>query len=197
MSRRRPRGLRADEKELWERVAKTATPLSDRKPMTKPDPPREQATADAPPTALDKPPLPKFRIGSKAGEPAFSPLSRSSDSEPVRMDRKQFDKMRRGKATPDGRIDLHGMTADTARSALVAYVLTSHARGKRLILVITGKGRARDDDGPIPARQGVLRQSLPHWLQTPPLSSVVLQVAPAHQRHGGSGAFYVYLRRPR
>jgi DNA-nicking Smr family endonuclease len=30
----------------------------------------------------------------------------------------------------------------------------------------------------------------------PPLAAVVQQVAPAHARHGGGGALYVYLRRP-
>ena len=31
----------------------------------------------------------------------------------------------------------------------------------------------------------------------PPLVGLILQVAPAHQRHGGAGAFYVCLRRRR
>ena len=48
-----------------------------------------------------------------------------------------------------------------------------------------------------PRRHGILRHSLPHWLAAPPLSGRILQVAPAHQRHGGAGAFYVYLRRQR
>jgi DNA-nicking Smr family endonuclease len=36
---------------------------------------------------------------------------------------------------------------------------------------------------------------VPGWLHLPPLGPAVLQVTEAHQRHGGSGAYYVYLRR--
>ena len=48
-----------------------------------------------------------------------------------------------------------------------------------------------------PHRHGILRHSLPHWLAAPPLTGRILEIAPAHQRHGGAGAFYVYLRRQR
>ena len=65
-----------------------------------------------------------------------------------------------------------------------------------LSALITGKGRPPEDSWQ-PQRSGILRHSLPHWLAAPPLTGRVLQVAPAHQRHGGTGAFYVYLRRQR
>jgi DNA-nicking Smr family endonuclease len=41
----------------------------------------------------------------------------------------------------------------------------------------------------------VLRHQVPQWLRLPPLGNVVMQVTPAHIRHGGHGAYYVYLRR--
>jgi DNA-nicking Smr family endonuclease len=113
------------------------------------------------------------------------------------MDRRRFERLRRGKITPDARLDLHGMTSERAHSALTGFVLDAHARGLRLLLVITGKGRPGDPGTVIPERHGILRHSLPHWLAAPPLGARVLQVAPAHQRHGGGGAFYVYLRRSR
>jgi DNA-nicking Smr family endonuclease len=113
------------------------------------------------------------------------------------MDRKTFGRMTRGKLKPEARIDLHGMTLDRAHGALTRFILSAHANGKRLVLVITGKGKDRDDAGPIPVRYGVLKHQVPHWLTTPPLSSAVLQVMPAHISHGGGGAYYVYLRRQR
>jgi DNA-nicking Smr family endonuclease len=76
-------------------------------------------------------------------------------------------------------------------------MLMSHTRGRRLVLVITGKGKDRDEGGPIPVRRGVLRHQVPHWLEVPPLAQVVLQVVPAHISHGGEGAYYVYLKRSR
>ena len=113
------------------------------------------------------------------------------------MDRKTFGRMTRGKLLPEARIDLHGMTVAAAHPALTAFILRSQAEGRRLVLVITGKGKRSEDSGPIPVRSGVLRHQVPHWLETPPLRQVVLQVTPAHRRHGGDGAFYVYLRRRR
>jgi DNA-nicking Smr family endonuclease len=111
------------------------------------------------------------------------------------MDRKAFGRMIRGKLKPEARIDLHGMTVAEAHGALIRTILRAHGDGMRLVLVVTGKGRDRDEGGPIPAPRGVLRHQVPQWLHQPPLVSAVLQVVEAHQRHGGGGAYYVYLRR--
>ena len=116
---------------------------------------------------------------------------------PVQMDSKAFTKLKRGKLSPEGRIDLHGMTLDRAHPALTRFILNAHKNGKRLVLVITGKGKMRDEGGPIPVRHGVLRHQVPQWLAMAPLASAVLQVSQAHISHGGGGAYYVYLRRHR
>jgi DNA-nicking Smr family endonuclease len=113
------------------------------------------------------------------------------------MDRRRFERLRRGRIEPEARLDLHGMNSARAHAELVDFLVAAHADGLRLVLVITGKGREGDEDAHAPHRRGVLRHSLPHWLAAPPLASRVLQAAPAHHRHGGSGAFYVYLRRVR
>jgi DNA-nicking Smr family endonuclease len=112
------------------------------------------------------------------------------------MDRRRFERMRRGKLDPEARIDLHGMTSERAHAALGGFIRDAHARDLRLVLVITGKGRP-DEASVGPRRHGILRHSLPHWLAAPPLGGMILQVTGAHQRHGGAGAFYVYLRRRR
>ncbi len=65
------------------------------------------------------------------------------------------------------------------------------------MLVITGKGKRSADPGPIPTPRGVLRHQVPQWLSMPPLAQAVLQITPAHLSHGGEGAYYVYLRKPR
>lgn len=194
---RKPRGLRPDEEALWQQIARTATPLSDRpkpRPFSKPAKqnkavPAERATAP-------------FHIGSKTSTaPAqhdFAPsVTQRVSAGPLRMDKKAFSRLKRGKASPEGRIDLHGMTAAAAQIALTAYLLRAYADGKRLILVITGKGRRSQDHGPIPTPIGILRHQLPDWVSQPPLNQIVLQITQAHQRHGGSGAFYVYLTRNR
>jgi DNA-nicking Smr family endonuclease len=198
VTRHKPRGLRADEKELWYRVARTARPLhhvSAKAVVEQSAPPKSETKRDA--KKFDQ-----FEIGSRSatalpGHNLSPSLGSRMASAPVRMDAKTLARMKRGKSIPEARIDLHGMILADAHAALTAFILRSHAEGKRLVLVITGKGRVADDSDPIPTRTGVIKHQLPHWLASPPLRSHVLQVTEAHQRHGGSGAFYVYLSRRR
>ena len=113
------------------------------------------------------------------------------------MDKKNFNKLLKGKMEIDGTIDLHGLTADQAKIKLIAFIDRSYTLGKRLIIVITGKGKHKGYDGFQRPINGVLRQSLPDWLSGPSVSDKVLQVTQAQPKHGGTGAFYVYLRRKR
>lgn len=191
MKRRRPRGLDPEEKALWDRVARTANPLERR-----PKPKHEklvEAPRPGPMPAPEAKAIKPFRVGERVGD-SVSPKPRAETAVP-RMDSKAYARMKRGKTRPEARLDLHGMTLSDAEAALSGFIFRAHSQGKRLVLVITGKGRDRDDGGPIPVRTGVLRRQVPDWLRRPPLSAVVLDVAEAHQRHGGSGALYVYLKR--
>ena len=143
-----------------------------------------------------------FEVGQTA---RFAPLPHSLKPSlpdrlaamPVQMDRKAFGRMKRGKLRPEGRIDLHGMTIDHAHPVLIRFILSAQASGKRLVLVITGKGRKGPDNDIMPAPRGVLRNQLPRWLSSPPLGQAVMQVSEAHISHGGGGAYYVYLRKGR
>lgn len=207
MSRRR-RGLTPEEQELWSRIARSATPidpggkprrdLSSFEPAPRPTPAKPMPAQPAP--AVQAEPLPRFRIGqaarlhdSTAQDHAPSPAQRLA-GHPLSMDHKTHRRMSQGKLRPEARLDLHGMTLAAAQPELTRFVLSCHSRGMRLVLVITGKGRG--DHGPLPTRPGALRHQVPHWLHSPPLSTVVQQVTAAHYRHGGEGAYYVYLRRP-
>jgi DNA-nicking Smr family endonuclease len=195
MSRRR---LRPDEIALWQQVADRTQRLArDASPPTLPKKP----VAEAPPLPK-KPRIDPFELGARAaqvkpGHLLQAALAERLGSAPVRMDRKTFGRMTRGKLTPEARIDLHGMTLDRAYPVLSRFILSAQASGKRLVLVITGKGRRGQDDGPIPVPKGILRHQVPQWLSGPPLAQAVLQIVPAHVSHGGEGAYYVYLRRGR
>jgi DNA-nicking Smr family endonuclease len=191
---RRPRGLRPDEHELWLRVTATANAIH-------PDHPRSvDTTRSKPKRPVFKPKA--FQLGEAArpipkGHDLAPSLEERMAAQPLRMDRRAHQQMTRGKFQPEARIDLHGMTQAQAHPELIRFVLSAHGAGKRLLLVITGKGKAGLDFGPIPQRMGVLRHQVPQWLAQPPLGGIVLQVSPAHQKHGGAGALYIYLRRGR
>ncbi|MFV0409345.1 MAG: Smr/MutS family protein [Paracoccus sp. (in: a-proteobacteria)] len=197
----RRRGLTPEDRELWSRVARSATPLH----------PIEHKPLD--PEALPLPPKPAhprpaqdlmlsadLRIGSHPAKRSHSHDLVPSPAEvlraqALRMDHKTHRRMTGGKLRPEARLDLHGMTLAEAGPELMHFILSCHARGLRLVLVITGKGSRASDESPLPTRVGALRHQVPHWLNRPPLVQVVQQVAPAHLRHGGNGAYYVYLRR--
>lgn len=198
MTRRRK--LRPEEEDLWRVVARTARAMHAHPlPQTEVSPPPTLTPKDRPAGAPSAR-LGQFRIGEKAASsPSTASAQTPSDisKSPLRMDAKAFGKMTRGKLMPEARIDLHGMTVAEAHPELIRFVLNAQSSGMRLVLVITGKGRSQQDHGPIPHRSGVLRQQVPHWLRLAPLAQAVLQVTEAHQKHGGSGAYYVYLRRTR
>ncbi|MBW0158130.1 Smr/MutS family protein [Sedimentimonas flavescens] len=199
MSRRRK--LSPEERELWSRVAATAKAFHPRRPFSA----ETEPVLDAKPTPPPKKPRPDvkdFRIGQSAPDFAFRhdlapSISEHLARQPVVMDRKAHRAMTRGKLEPEAKIDLHGMTLAEAHPELIRFVLNAQDRGCRLVLVITGKGKRGLDEGPIPQRQGVLRHQVPQWLRLPPLGAAVMQVSEAHLKHGGSGAYYVYLRRNR
>lgn len=203
----RRRELSEEESTLWQRVAcstrrlqPAASPGTDTRAGPVPDP-------DAPPLALRKPRAPA-PLPIPPAPPPPARLARLDLAEsvgealarvPVQMDRKAHMRMMRGKLTPEARIDLHGMTLAQAHPALTGFVMNAHARGLRLVLVITGKGRSGpgEDTGPMPRRAGALKHEVPHWLRSGPLRAMVLEVRESHRSHGGTGAYYVYLRKRR
>ncbi|MEP3638674.1 MAG: Smr/MutS family protein [Paracoccaceae bacterium] len=196
MTRRRK--LRPEEEALWNKVAKTAEPLTPNKSIMDIDP--APAAKRSMPETRQEFSLPAKPIRNDKGSTAFDltpSISKQVDDAPLRMDRKTFGRMRQGRLVPEGKIDLHGMTQDRAHPALAQFILRAHAQRKRLVLVITGKGKQDRGDDLIPVRTGVLRHQVPQWLSVPPLSQAVLQITQAHQKHGGGGAYYVYLKRNR
>ncbi len=119
------------------------------------------------------------------------------------LDRRTRQRLARGQAEFEARLDLHGLSVENARAALVRFLAESSASGRRLVLVITGKGAAPFARHTLhgsgffdtPERQGRLRRKLPEWLAEDDMRAYVAGYQPAHPRHGGGGAFYVRIRR--
>jgi DNA-nicking Smr family endonuclease len=97
-------------------------------------------------------------------------------------------RLSRGRAAVDDTLDLHGYRQDQAHRVLRDFLIRAQARGAKLVLVVTGKGRTA-------AEPGVLRRAVPLWLEAPDLRPVVIGFGEATATHGGSGALYVRLRR--
>ena len=157
MTRRR---LRPDELTLWQEVARKTTPLSSKRKM-----PAPSFTEQSPQDSLARPiPRRKSPRNSRSDKPPGTAMAgmtccrRSPErlkQAPVSMDKKAFQRLKRGKLVPEAKLDLHGMTLEQAHPALNGFILRSHATGHRLVLIVTGKGRDRDPGDAVPIRRGV------------------------------------------
>lgn len=177
-----------DDSELWRQIAGTVKPLKRRvenRPVS--SPPEDPAEADHA----------KSRKSAGGKSPASRPGAPTQSAQPlaagaaVGLDKRTAQRLRRGQLRIDGRIDLHGMTRAEAHGNLTRFIAGSAARGRRCVLVITGKGLRGG------AGTGVLRAELPRWLNEPALRPLILGFTPAQPKDGGGGAFYVYLRKAR
>jgi DNA-nicking Smr family endonuclease len=105
------------------------------------------------------------------------------------IERKKASKLKSGDLAIEGKIDLHGHTLESAYMLLTNFINNSYIQGKRCLLVITGKGLKKD--GSI----GLIKQSLIDWLNNSSLKDKALAVTQASVKHGGDGAFYIYLKK--
>ncbi len=97
--------------------------------------------------------------------------------------------LRRGTLPIDGRLDLHGLDAASARERLLEFLRAQRTRGERCVLVIHGKGENS------PGGIGVLRGEIAAWLSQGRAREHVAAFATAREEDGGTGAVYVALRR--
>lgn len=205
---RRPKTPTDAELDLWHTVVRDATPIASKRKSAPPKKPAVKAAAEPVATRVATPKstvpisaapvsppaerlaellrtVPLKEKGKVSVQLAPSPLGRIAG-----VDKRTDEKVRKGRMGIDGRIDLHGMTQSEAHHALSGFIRRSHAAGRRMVLVITGKGQ-------MPRGEGVLRLSVPRWLREADVGPLVLSVHQAQPQHGGNGAYYVLLRRRR
>jgi DNA-nicking Smr family endonuclease len=134
-----------------------------------------------------------LKIKATAGKPKLAETKLAPGGG---LDGHTAERLRRGRREPDARLDLHGQTESVAHRTLLAFLKGAHARGLRLVLVVTGKGGSKSV-GDAAGRRGVLKTAVPRWLKEPQFANIVSATAGSHIRHGGEGALYVYLRKQR
>ncbi|MEM7328664.1 MAG: Smr/MutS family protein [Pseudomonadota bacterium] len=118
-------------------------------------------------------------------EPAYPAPSRTK-SYAAPQNRQNERAVRRGRQAISASFDLHGHTRESAFQYLPGFLAREQAKGSYCVIVITGKGKSGE---------GVLRRSFLNWLDLPEARALVSGYAPAHAKHGGGGAWYVFLRR--
>jgi DNA-nicking Smr family endonuclease len=181
--RPRRRRLTEDELRLWSGFTRSIAPLKRRRRLPHHGEPIESA-GKPPPPARPRPQTPSPR--QAAAKPAL-PLA------PI--ERRQKQRLARGTAPIDARIDLHGRSQQEAHAVLLGFLRRAQAEGARFVLVITGKGSGGGGD--LAGGRGILKRQVPLWLRLPEFRLYVLAAEDAHPAHGGEGALYVRVRRPR
>jgi DNA-nicking Smr family endonuclease len=169
------RRLSADERALWRKVVATVRPLDGRAP------PAPEAASE--PAAPARPrPVPVAKAASRKAQPGTT-LDASWDR-----------RLARGAVQPDAFLDLHGHNLDTAWRLLDERLEAAIGRGDRLFLLVTGKAPSAGRQG---SGRGAIRAAIGDWLAASRHAGEIAAVRNAHPRHGGAGALYIILRRPR
>ena len=185
--KRRKTPFTQEDRVLWKRVADTTTPLSPQRGKFLKDEMAKLMDQNAPtselPTISRAAKPMSYRVPQA---PAPNLAGRGSlANHPI--EERTIKKLAKGRQPIDARIDLHGMTQDRARFALLDFLQMAQRADYRIVLVITGKG----NEG-----LGVLRRNVPEWLRLPAFVSLVNGFQQSHTSHGGEGALYVRIRKP-
>ncbi len=119
----------------------------------------------------DANPLPSYSVSSQSQKPPkLAPLNN-----------KQKRAIESGQHNIDSKLDLHGETRKDAHHKVISFIKHAKINQHRMLLIVTGKGK------------GILRGDLPLWLQQ--FQHDILHHCFAAPKHGGDGAYYVYLRK--
>jgi DNA-nicking Smr family endonuclease len=174
------RRLNPDEAKLWARVVESVRPLGG----------AVAAAAVEAGTQETPPPDPSPRRASRQPPPPAAPARKPPG---VTLDGSWDRRLSRGLVSPDAMLDLHGHNLATAYDLLDRRLEQAIDSGARLMLLVTGKPPGPER----PTKRGAIRAAVGDWLQASRHSGRIAAVRNAHPRHGGSGAIYIVLRRPR
>ena len=176
--KRPPRDLTPEEEALWQQTTGGDKQLSKANKRTPP----------LPKTKVEKITVQKRVFNPLPAKPGAPQMEVKSKGQYAGIDKNTAERFRKGKYPLDGTLDLHGMTSEKAYGALMRFLDAHYNRGSRCLLIITGKGKMGS---------GVLKSALPGWLSHDEVAPMILTFDAAQVKDGGSGAFYVLLRRNR
>lgn len=156
----------SEDKELWEALTQGMKPLH----------PRQKAKKL--PVSSKKPesePVKPLKLAKHTQKQIIAPIQP-----------RQKRKISREQREIEAVLDLHGKTLASAQPALHRFIMESVRQRRRCVLVITGKGKEGT---------GILKKMLPEWLHQEETLGHIAGFSPAGLRHGGSGAFYLLLKK--
>ena len=97
-------------------------------------------------------------------------------------------------------IDLHGYTLDQANIKVRDFINESYLLGVNKLIVVTGKGlHSENEKNPYVSKDlSILKYSVPEYIKNnKSLMNKIYEFAEAKIEDGGSGAFYIFLKKPK
>ena len=95
-------------------------------------------------------------------------------------------------------IDLHGYTLDQANQFIYDFIINCYKEEIRKIIVVTGKGlHSQNEKNPYVSKDlSILKYSIPQFIENNiDLMKMIIEIKDAKVEDGGSGAFYIYLKK--
>ena len=95
-------------------------------------------------------------------------------------------------------IDLHGFSLEEANNVVEAFIHKSFKDGVKKLKIVTGKGlHSKNEADPFVSKDlSILKYSVPEFIRNSEvLMEKIVEIKDASLKDGGSGAFYVYLRK--
>ena len=95
-------------------------------------------------------------------------------------------------------IDLHGYTLEEANKSIQDFINKSYEDNINKLIVVTGKGlHSNNEKNPYVSKElSILKYSVPEYIKnSSDLMKKIIEIKDAEAEDGGSGAFYIYLKR--
>ena len=95
-------------------------------------------------------------------------------------------------------LDLHGYTLDEANKTIENFIKKSYKDNISKLIIVTGKGLHSDNekDPYVSKDLSILKYSIPEFIRNnPELMSIIYEIKEASIEDGGSGAFYIFLKK--
>ena len=95
-------------------------------------------------------------------------------------------------------LDLHGYSLDNANQAVENFIKKSYQEKVYKLIIVTGKGIHSDNekDPYVSKDLSILKYSIPEFVKNnAELMSIISEINEANIEDGGSGAFYIYLKK--
>ena len=114
-----------------------------------------------------------------------------------KLENKDFD-VNKITSLNDKIIDLHGFTLEEANKKIEKIINDAYEKDVSKVIVVTGKGiHSNVEKDPYVSKDlSILKFSVPDYIENnSELMKKIIEIKDADKEDGGSGAFYIYLKR--